>query len=482
MVLISQEIKAICDRALFYTLNETDEQKIFQAPACYTTLKAAVILAAKDSWFSHDPHSAIDYVMKNADHEDVNVSTFYCLCCMKNNILTWDYIKKNWGNKSEIIFNKMLDLPNVGHDEYSIDFNVPSRVKRYQAYREPYRKENYRNVFSQYDGTLNKKNICKAVAFGDLMFDKIKEYYRNNECTQSELFVMIERMQLQHLIQISSVSKTLFAAARDSNFGVGKNVSIVLKDIEYPFTDPLNTIKAKRVSWCPCNNLAYFKMLLDNKFDVTDYMVHDFLTYTGYGLIFPNMSASYKTRHDSNVHNANKRIKDIIMNCILSGWKLTYDVYKTLASKGVFIENPETYGVELKDDITEVFVGKNIPSDLKGKFKYTDKALYTYFKTQKSIPQTQKFMKENLLEYNSSCLAGLVCICTGAHKNHIKYMVEEKKVEVTPEVLENFVHMNMATNTRTIGGYLLDNLMKNYKFVRKTESDENKDEDKEDSD
>ena len=55
---------------------------------------------------------------------------------------------------------------------------------------------NYSNLVKCHKNflTITDKNIALAVTSGDILYDEIKEYYKNNQCTHTELYLMIIRL------------------------------------------------------------------------------------------------------------------------------------------------------------------------------------------------------------------------------------------------------------------------------------------------
>jgi hypothetical protein len=370
-------------------------------------------------------------------------------------------------NKYNDFYEKVFLYPYCGSKIFKLKCNYFYNNIKY---------DNLINVLKNYKGNITNRNIYKIVAFGNILYDNIKKYYKKNICTQRELYIMITRFQLKHLVNIPSVAKTLYKTIIDSKFGTNSK-TIILHDI---ICDVFN-VNIKEFIWNPLTffEIENLEVLLDNKVKITTEMMEIFINtiyydkykneYYDSSYKYEYLQTFYKYQLDYNIYKIkfhNKYIKIIIDKCILSGAKLKYSSFINLLMCNIEYEDFHKYGIKIKDNISELFIDTPIPEFIvKNGISISDNTLLTYFTKNKNFSKNDKYMKKYSLQYSELCLKGIVTNCKKNNYTAINKLINVKGIKVTPDVIKTYITTN---GYPLIGTLLWDEFNKSYDIIKKT--------------
>lgn len=407
----------------------------------------------------------------------------YCINHSKSDYFLPRHVYILLNHYSNIILIKELDLLykkdiNKYNDFYEKIFLYPWSgseiywLETYDSYGYDYNNKNlnFISACKSYKGNITNKNIYKIVAFGNILYDDIKKYYENNICTHNELYIIIIRFQLKYLVNIPSVAKTLYKAIVDSKFPY-KSSQIILHDI----------ISFKNIKEFRWNPLTFFEIenlyvLLDNKVKITTEMMEIFINTIGYDKykyydndepLTESIQNHYRYRIFYHKNEFVKNyIKIIVDKCILSGAKLKYSSFINLLMLKVEYEDFHKYGIQLQDNISELFIDSPIPEFIvKHGITISDNTLVKYFTKHKNYSENEKYMKKHSLKYSESCLKGIVTNCKKNSYSTINKLIIKKGLKVSPDVIKAYI---TTSGNNAIGTLLWDEFIKSYDIIKKT--------------
>ena len=207
------------------------------------------------------------------------------------------------------------------------------------------------------------------------------------------------------------------------------------------------------------------EVLLDNKVKISSNIfekyIDDIINEQKYAL---RQYSSFYDYYGLSEIEFYKYIKNFIDRCIFSMGKMTYENFKKITQIGIYYENFADYGITIKDDITEVFINGICPPFLKThKVNFTKSGTINVFKTNKSVAHLKNFIKNKSDEELKYCLEGLVRYCKSGNIKPIKYLIEDKHIIVTPEILEAY----LKTSCDNIGTLLWESITESYEFIKK---------------
>ena len=394
----------------------------------------------------------------NNEHFDKNIVNYITNNIPKSINSLDSYLSKNTNELRDKLYEKLLLINN-----YDSDLFKPDTHNEYYNIKKP-----LFNLLLKHINllTITDKNIAACSRYGSVLYTKIKEYYKNSQspCTHTELYIMIESLQLKTLISIPSVAVALSNVVSNAKFGLTSDI-ITLKNIKCKELD----IDIKEYVWMPYMyyEIENLSVLLDNKCKIT----LDTLEKCIDSIHNKTCKKNYMLAYNVDSYIKNDVIKKIIDKCIFTVGFMTYNIFKKLMKIGIHYENYKDYGIVLKDDISESFNMGICPTFINPKeINFTDGAIVDILSRDKSIIHLRKFCAKNKFENMKSCLEGILKNCRPSNIKSVRYLICEKKTGVTPEMFKKY----LAENDQ-IASLLWERINELYDLVKKPDTMPKKD-------